>query len=136
MNRRPRSREDGMITFRRKDKGRPVTRATRRMLIELLERRDYLDGMTAGVLHTNALPATEPDGTPVPAASSPLSDYLTPAQIQKAYGIDTLINAGCNGAGQTIAIIEATTTPKSSATRRRFAPSSVCSNLTSPAGRR
>ena len=112
MNRRPRSREDGMITFRRKDKGRPVTHnaadVDRAVGTPRLSRRH--DGRCPS--HQRGLPATEPDGTPVPAASSPLSDYLTPAQIQKASGIDTLINAGCNGAGQTIAIIRAYNDPK------------------------
>ena len=32
---------------------------------------------------------------------------FTPAQIQKAYGIDSLLASGNNGAGQTVAIVDA-----------------------------
>ena len=81
----------------------------RRLAIEELEHRMLLSGITA---HTNVALATEPDGTPVPPASSPLVGYLAPAQIRKAYGIDTLISADDDGHGQTIAIIDAYNDPK------------------------
>ncbi len=67
-----------------------------------------LSGVTA---NTNVVLATEPDGTPVPAATSPLAGYLAPAQLRQAYGIDTLISAGHDGTGQTIAIIDAFNDP-------------------------
>ena len=86
--------------------GRGPVRPTRRLRIEELDARcTLLSGITA---HTNVALGLEPDGAPLPPsrrASCGLPH--AGAALRKAYGIDTLINAGDNGSQQTIAIVDA-----------------------------
>ena len=78
--------------------------------VELLENRTYLSAATvigtpaASALNTvYAEPTTELAGSATPNASGGPSGY-SPSQIQSAYGFNKVSN---NGAGQTIAIVDA-----------------------------
>ena len=78
-------------------------RKGRTLRMEALEVRHLLSATTA-TAHTNYID--------LPAASSGISGY-TPAQIRTAYGVNSLSygSTAANGAGQTIAIIDAYNDP-------------------------
>jgi len=91
----------------RRSRLRPRRRASGRLhgidhLIERLEDRRLLDA--SPIAHPTFI-INNPGGVGPLQSSSPVG--FTPAQIQKAYGIDSLLASGNNGAGQTVAIVDA-----------------------------
>jgi subtilase family serine protease len=73
-----------------------------------------LAGCSGGPPSTNGVTAR------LVAAPGNLKDVLTPAQIQRAYGLPPLYQKGIDGAGQTIVIIDPFGSPTIAADLRRF----------------
>lgn len=91
----------------RRSRLRPRRRASGRLLgidhlIERLEDRRLLDA--SPIAHPTFI-INNPGGVGPLQSSAPVG--FTPAQIQKVYGIDSLLASGNNGAGQTVAIVDA-----------------------------
>jgi subtilase family serine protease len=62
-----------------------------------------------------------PDGTALPGSWPYAVCGTTPAQLQSAYGISSAIASGNNGAGQTVAIIDAYASPTIAADANEYA---------------
>ena len=77
-------------------------------LIERLEDRRLLD---ASPIAYPPFIINNPGGVGPLQSSTPPTTAFTPAQIQKAYGIDSLVASGNAGQGQTVAIIDAYDAP-------------------------
>jgi probable HAF family extracellular repeat protein/autotransporter-associated beta strand protein len=89
--------------LRRQRRGAKNTRCLR---VESLEQRQLLDGGPGGA-QFERIAGMLPDGTIAPADSSPATGSLSPQTVRQTYGIDSLISAGGDGTGQTIAIVDA-----------------------------
>ena len=77
-------------------------------LLERLEDRRLLD---ASPIAYPPFMIKNPGGVGPLQSSTPPTTAFTPAQIQKAYGIDSLVASGNAGQGQTVAIIDAYDAP-------------------------
>lgn len=99
---------------------RPTTqhlRPKQRVLLHLeeLETRALLSASSTATPEPTTAPANNEGAHPLltvvhphvsPLGSPAISGY-TPQQIQQAYGVDSLLSGGTNGAGETIAIVDA-----------------------------
>jgi hypothetical protein len=88
-----------------------AARLRRGLAFEELERRWVLNAAGAGVLHPTLVLHRNSDGSVPFQTSAPVG--LTPTQLRHAYGFDqiTIGSVTGNGAGQTIAIIDAYDSP-------------------------
>ncbi|MBV8609494.1 MAG: S53 family peptidase [Singulisphaera sp.] len=77
-------------------------------LLERLEDRRLLD---ASPIAYPPFMIKNPGGVGPLQSSTPPTTAFTPAQIQKAYGIDSLVASGNAGQGQTVAIVDAFDNP-------------------------
>ncbi len=94
-----------------KNRKRKASRQTRRLDLETLETRVVPDGGGLAVPTATPFYVVRPhNSNPVPQ-NAPWTDNndggYTPLAIQTAYGVSTLLSAGNNGAGQTIAVVDA-----------------------------
>ena len=99
-----------------RNRKRKASRQTRRLDLEMLETRVVPDsGGLAAATATPFYKLGPKNNNPVPQ-SAPWTDNndggYTPLAIQTAYGINSLLSAGDNGAGQTIAVVDAYDDPK------------------------
>ncbi|HEX8916090.1 MAG TPA: hypothetical protein VF796_27325, partial [Humisphaera sp.] len=100
---------------------RTVPGRSARAAVEALEPRSLLSAATAAVA------TVEPNivrAALAPAATGGTVEGFTPAQVRKAYGFDKVVLAGrsvaANGAGQTIAIVDAYHDPNLASDLRTF----------------
>jgi subtilase family serine protease len=85
---------------------RPRPKQRVRLQLEELETRALLSGSSATMGGVQPLLTLLTPQASAQQTSSTISGY-TPQQIQQAYGVDSLLNNGTNGAGETIAIVDA-----------------------------
>ncbi len=90
----------------RRNRTRPL-RSTREAVLEYLEDRTLLDG-TAGLINKPTFVIYHPNGGNAPNQTSGPTGF-SPAQVRKAYGLDSININGVvgNGSGQTIALVDA-----------------------------
>lgn len=93
-----------------KSKSRSLSAAIRRPMLETLEGRVLLSG-TASDTTISTLVSYHPVDTALPVGATPTG--LTPAEMRAAYGVNLITFGGVagDGAGQTIAIVDAYSEP-------------------------
>ena len=95
------------MRFKQQNQSNPILQTTKLPLFEALETRQLLSAALAPVIKPNIVILHPSKSVSASAQNGSISGY-SPSQIRAAYGFDQLSN---DGAGQTIAIIDAYNDP-------------------------